>query len=165
LLDEDDIRQIIRLTLMNNPDAGYGEVENDIKDEIRRVLWMSRSVLKLNTARNQLPLGLSDRETAERLGISLKDFHEFLADRHRGMLEEFQEAADRVTPEDNVEFMDLMMKAVEAVKRLPHRERYVVIQHFFEHRLMKDIAYEMAVSPARVSQILSGALDRLRNEL
>ncbi len=54
---------------------------------------------------------------------------------------------------------------VAAVEQLPERERRIVSQHYFHGVKLKDLGIELGVSEARVSQIHSAALGRLRATL
>jgi RNA polymerase sigma factor (sigma-70 family) len=48
---------------------------------------------------------------------------------------------------------------------LTDRERQVLSRVFFRNSAQKDVARDLGVTPARISQILSGALKKLRQEM
>lgn len=52
-----------------------------------------------------------------------------------------------------------------AVSRLPKRERYVVEQHFYRGRDLAELTADLGVGAARVSQLKTRALQRLRRWL
>ncbi|MBI2895209.1 MAG: sigma-70 family RNA polymerase sigma factor [Deltaproteobacteria bacterium] len=54
---------------------------------------------------------------------------------------------------------------VQAVDRLPERERTIVRLHYFEGVRFKDIGQLLGVSEPRISQLHSRALGRLRTQL
>ncbi len=51
----------------------------------------------------------------------------------------------------------------DAIDRLPARERTVIKLGFFEDRSGRDVAKTLGVSEARVSQLRTRALSRLRD--
>jgi RNA polymerase sigma factor for flagellar operon FliA len=54
---------------------------------------------------------------------------------------------------------------VDAVERLPEREREVVRAHYFEQQPFGDIAEKLSLTKGRISQLHKQALTRLKNEL
>jgi RNA polymerase sigma factor for flagellar operon FliA len=52
-----------------------------------------------------------------------------------------------------------------AIARLSPNERQVITLYYYEELMLKDIAQLMQVTPARVSQIHSRALLKIRTEL
>ena len=50
----------------------------------------------------------------------------------------------------------------QALATLPERERYIVTRHFFEDVPMRAIGAELGVTESRISQIVTGAMARLR---
>lgn len=45
---------------------------------------------------------------------------------------------------------------------LPERERYVIEQHFFHQRTMKDIGTDLKVTESRICQMVANALKKMR---
>jgi RNA polymerase sigma factor for flagellar operon FliA len=52
---------------------------------------------------------------------------------------------------------------LEAIEKLPVRERYVVSKHYFQGVKFKDLSVELGVSEPRISQLHSRAMERLRD--
>lgn len=72
---------------------------------------------------------------------------------------------DATDSELQMEKMSDCQTLIEAVDRLPERERTIVRLHYFEGVRFKDIGQLLGVSEPRISQLHSRALGRLRSEL
>ena len=72
---------------------------------------------------------------------------------------------DRQTPEESVEFLELKREIVDAIKKLPQRERDLIEAKFFQDKKLKDLAIEFNISPSRISRIIQSGLNKVRNEL
>jgi len=68
-------------------------------------------------------------------------------------------------PEESLEFVELKAEIVQAIKKLPQRERDLVESKFFKEKKLKDISKEFDISPSRVSRIIQSALNRIKKEL
>jgi RNA polymerase sigma factor FliA len=68
-------------------------------------------------------------------------------------------------PETRLLEADTRDELVDAVERLPERERMIVRSHYFEGALFRDIGISLGVSSSRVSQLHSRALGSLRRDL
>lgn len=68
-------------------------------------------------------------------------------------------------PEALVEAGEWVAAVGRAIKTLRKRERFVILASYVEERRLADIGVELGVSEARVSQIRSEALAKLRRNL
>lgn len=68
-------------------------------------------------------------------------------------------------PEESLEFVELKAEIVEAIKRLPQRERDLIESKFFRDKKLREIATEFDISPSRISRIIQSGLDRIKKEL
>lgn len=68
-------------------------------------------------------------------------------------------------PEESLEFVELKAEIVEAIKKLPQREKELIESKFFKDKKLKDISTEFDISPSRVSRIIQSGLDKIKNEL
>lgn len=68
-------------------------------------------------------------------------------------------------PEESMEFLELKIEIVQAIKKLPQRERALVESKFFKDKKLREISAEFDISPSRVSRIIQSALDRIKKEL
>ena len=84
-------------------------------------------------------------------------------DDHPGSLtERIAEVANDRLPAEALEHAELVGTVRVAVEHLPAPQREVVVRHFFHGELLRDIADELGVTEARVSQIRSEALNAVR---
>ncbi|MBR6098193.1 sigma-70 family RNA polymerase sigma factor [bacterium] len=87
-------------------------------------------------------------------------------------IEEIQEAevptqikAEDQTPDEAVEFIELKSEIVEAIKRLPKRERELIEYKFFREKKLREIAEEFNISQSRISRIIQAGLDKVKKDL
>jgi len=161
-------------------------IQGAILDSLRDLDWSPRPLRKkarqLERAHQKLRAELgrpaTEPEVAIELGMELKELHRLLGDL-RGldlgslqdeMTESGQEreslAAHPERPDQEPysqclqgELRDLLARAVG---ELPPRERQVLSLYYFEELTMKEVGAVLGVGEARVSQIHSSALVRLR---
>ncbi len=68
-------------------------------------------------------------------------------------------------PQRQLEKQEFKKTLMAAIARLSPNERQVITLYYYEELMLKDIAQLMQVTPARVSQIHSRALLKIRTEL
>ena len=78
---------------------------------------------------------------------------------------ELEDETPRANPYALAELAQLRDIVRASVMRLPLREQQLIRGHYFEHREFREIARDMTVTPGRVSQLHSQALERIRNLL
>lgn len=69
------------------------------------------------------------------------------------------------TPEENIEFSELRTEILEAIKKLPPREREFIECKFFQDKKLREIAIEYNISQSRISRIIQTGLDRIKKDL
>lgn len=69
------------------------------------------------------------------------------------------------TPEESMEFVELKAEIVEAIKKLPQREKELIESKFFKNKKLREISLEFDISPSRVSRIIQAGLNRIKKEL
>lgn len=69
------------------------------------------------------------------------------------------------TPEESLEFVELKAEIVEAIKKLPQREKELIESKFFKNKKLREISLEFDISPSRVSRIIQAGLNRIKKEL
>lgn len=153
-------------------------------DEIRRSDWTPRSVHRkareLAAAMREVETATGraarDQEVAEKLGVSLDDYHAAVRDA----------VACKVLSYDDPEWLDGNWEAgsatgdgpaqqderrrfegslAEAIEQLPERERLVLALYYDEELNLREIGAVLGVSESRVCQIHGQALVRLRSRL
>lgn len=152
-------------------------------DEIRRYDWTPRSVHR-NTRRiaeavNQVEArevrAAHDKEVAEALKVELEDYHKMLRDVTSSRVFSVEELggedgnADELLPgqEDDIPdeqcLRDGFREAlVEAISRLPERERLVLSLYYDDELNLREIGEVLGVSESRVCQLHGQCLGRLR---
>ncbi len=162
-------------------------IRGSIIDSIREMDWVPRSLRQKNKElervyfeiENELGHSASDKEVAEKLGITLDEFYKMLNEvtvSSMVSLEEFLEqnyeigvdqpnnrAEDR--PESYIEISELKDILADAINRLPEKEKTVISLYYFEELTLKEISAIMKVSESRISQLHTKAILRLRGKL
>ncbi|WP_016956732.1 RNA polymerase sigma factor FliA [Catenovulum sp. SX2] len=154
-------------------------------DEIRRGDWAPRSVHKNSRMISQAIAEVEketgrdarDAEVAEKLDISLDEYHHILNDVNCGKIigiEDLGVTEDVIGSPDSKNadepFEDMAHGAfqgalVKAIETLPEREALVLSLYYDEELNLKEIGAVLDVSESRVSQIHSQAMHRLKARL
>lgn len=122
-----------------------------------------------------------DEDVAALVGLSLKDYHDLLAeaqlrytlslDRPVGDEADAASLGDLVEDEDGeagfeaVEQDSLKAQLQREIPRLPERQRTILSLYYFENLTLKEIGGLLGVSDARISQILGQVMITLRGRL
>ncbi len=151
-------------------------------DEIRRGDWTPRSVHKnsrlvseaIKNLEAELGRDVTDIEVAEKLDISLNEYHHILNEVSSGKIIGFEDLGvsedilnldeDRAhsDPYQDIE-KDLFRKALtQCISSLPEREALVLSLYYDEELNLREIGQVLDVSESRVSQIHSQAMHRLK---
>ncbi|ALO34297.1 RNA polymerase subunit sigma-70 [Colwellia sp. MT41] len=151
-------------------------------DEIRRGDWTPRSVHKnsrmISEAIKQLEAqrgrDVSDIEVAEKLDISLNDYHHILSEVSTGKIlgiddlgvnEDAIKLADSCRGDDpyhSIEHSAFKKGLAQCISSLPEREALVLSLYYDEELNLREIGQVLDVSESRVSQIHSQAMHRLK---
>jgi RNA polymerase sigma factor (sigma-70 family) len=73
--------------------------------------------------------------------------------------------ANEKTPEESVEFAELKDGILEAIKKLPPREKELIEYKFFKEKKLREIAEEFNISQSRISRIIQSGLDKIKKDL
>jgi RNA polymerase sigma factor FliA len=151
-------------------------------DEIRRGDWTPRSVHKnsrlvseaIKSLEAQLGRDVTDIEVAEKLDISLNEYHHILNEVSSGKIIGISdlgisedvfvvdENSDNANPYQHIE-KDFFKKALtQGISSLPERESLVLSLYYDEELNLREIGQVLDVSESRVSQIHSQAMHRLK---
>ena len=157
-------------------------IRGSMLDEIRRGDWTPRSVHKnsrmVSEAIKQLEAKLgrdvSDIEVAEKLDISLNDYHHILNEVSTGKILgiddlgvsedaiNFGEASHSNDPYQSIEHSAFKKGLSQCIKSLPEREALVLSLYYDEELNLREIGQVLDISESRVSQIHSQAMHRLK---
>lgn len=114
----------------------------------------------------------TDKEVAEALNISLDELQILISQCNAATvipLEEYlktdmPEAMD-ANPADTAEFFEVKDTLARAIDRLPDKERTVISLYYYEELTLKEISLILHLSEARISQLHTKAIFRMRNYL
>ncbi len=160
-------------------------IRGAILDELRGLDFLPRFVrdriARVQAACDDLRARLgrepSDREVAEKVGLSVKKLRAVL--RHVSALSSAKRAGDRlqgdgesqldvlvdprfVDPQDRLHLQDLVRLVYQS---LSEQERFIVYFYFYREMTMKEIGHVLRLSESRVCQILSKLVRRVKRKL
>ncbi|WP_206484713.1 RNA polymerase sigma factor FliA [Thalassotalea sp. G2M2-11] len=179
------------LEAANNFDASKGasfetfagiRIRGAMLDEIRRGDWTPRSVHKnsrmvseaIKSLEAELGRDVTDVEVAEKLDISLNEYHHILNEVSSGKIIGIEdlgvsedivqgiEDGDNDDPYQEIEQIVFKKALSECITTLPEREALVLSLYYDEELNLREIGQVLDVSESRVSQIHSQALHRLK---
>jgi len=75
------------------------------------------------------------------------------------------EAPDTLNPDVMIEKEEIRDYIVEAIKKLPDKEKKVIVLYYYEDLTLKEIGEVLEVTESRVSQLHTKAIMRLRGRL
>ena len=151
-------------------------------DEIRRGDWTPRSVHKnsrmvseaIKSLEGELGRDVTDLEVAEKLEISLTEYHQILNEVSAGKIigiDDLGISEDSIShfedqnssdPYQDIEQVIFKKSLTECISTLPEREALVLSLYYDEELNLREIGQVLDVSESRVSQIHSQALHRLK---
>ena len=193
-VDIDDLMQSGMVGLLEaagNFDPGRGasfetyagiRIRGAMLDDIRKHDWTPRSVHHkyrkvaeaINAIEGETGRAAKSTEIAERLGISVDEYHKILADSSSSRLFSLDETldepslhrtpprSDSATPEQELFDAQFRGQLAEEIQRLPERERLVLSLYYEQELNLKEIGQVLDVTESRVCQIHGQAMVRLR---
>lgn len=157
-----------------------------ILDELRRADPLTRRVRRwtreVELARGELAQSLrrapTEEEVARKLGVGIVEHRAFMERCWRaqvGSLEarlEYDASLHGLVPDSRAadpqsaaEMAELRAKLAEAIEALGEKERVVTTFYFYEGLTLREIGGALGLTEGRISQILHGALAKLREAL
>ncbi|WP_372872631.1 RNA polymerase sigma factor FliA [Shewanella sp.] len=153
-------------------------------DEIRKGDWVPRSVHRnqrrvaqvIDELEQELGRDARDSEIAERLDMSLDEYHHILNDVSVGKIigiEDLGVSQDVLVPDgeqtddiyDDLAGGQFQQALADAIRQLPERDALVLSLYYDEALNLKEIGAILEVSESRVCQIHSQAMLRLKGKL
>jgi len=151
-------------------------------DEMRRGDWTPRSVHKnsrmvseaIKTLESELGRDVTDTEVADKLALSLNEYHHILNDVSSGKIigiddlgiseDAFANDKDITANEPYSQIEQVVFKKAlaECISLLPEKESLVLSLYYDEELNLREIGKVLDVSESRVSQIHSQAMHRLK---
>lgn len=121
---------------------------------------------------NELGRSATDKELAAAMGISVEELQTLINQCNAATiipLEEYlktdvNEAVD-TNPANSTELFELKDTLAKAIERLPEKERTVVSLYYYEELTLKEISLVLHLTEARISQLHTKAILRMRGYL
>lgn len=167
-------------------------IKGAIIDELRALDWVprslrhkSREVEKVYLAlENRLKRVPTDEELAEALGISLEELHDLFSrlsassvialeellsigaggEEQISLIDTIEDTAAK-DPSLVAEHSEMKKTLLEALTRLPERERTIVALYYYKGLTLREIGEILGITESRVSQLHNKALFRLKARL
>ena len=159
-------------------------IRGAIIDNIRELDWVPRSLRQKGKTlektyidlENELGRSPTDKEAAERMGLTIEEFHKFLNDASISTLVSLEEAVEQnndfaddprfedvsASPEKQAEFSEMKDLLAKEIERLSEKEKTVISFYYFDELTLKEISEIMEVSESRISQLHTKAIAKLR---
>jgi len=155
-------------------------IRGSILDSIRAQDWVPATLRQkarqyektLADVENRLGRSATDQEIAEALDITVTELQHLLNKLSTSTIIPLEEFAKTETssnqsfnPSENIEEEEVKETLVKTIDRLPDKERLVVTLYYYEGLTLKEISVIMRLSEARISQIHTKAVFRMRGAL
>ena len=162
-------------------------IRGNIIDKVRSQDFLPRSVRRKirdvkeaqEALKKQFGRTATDTEIANYLGIEKEKVEQILADDttitsiydKKGTAESDIEIIDTIedsknlAPHEQLEEKDVKKELEDALKRLPERERTIMVLYYHENMTLKEIGDAINISESRVSQLHAQAIMKLKNLL
>lgn len=165
-------------------------IRGAIFDELRQIDWIPRSIRQksklLETAyanlEHKLGRAATDEEVATELGIGVKELSQLIlevsgtallslddpcpiSNDDEMSLVDIIEGPVSKTPEVIAEKEEVRRLLIEAIEKLPQREREVIALYYYEELTLKEIGEVLNITESRVSQLHTKIILRLRGYL
>lgn len=121
---------------------------------------------------NKLGRSATDEELAEELGVSLKNLQELESQISVATVIPLDDYLRTDTPGNAVpepveklEKQEMQQTLAAAIEKLPDKEKQVVALYYYEELTLKEISLIMHLSEARISQLHTKAVFRMRGHL
>jgi len=158
-------------------------IRGTILDEMRRLDWVPRAVharhRAYRDAQDQVVRETGREATASdiaaKLSMTAEEFRKFITEtgeimnhdkRRKGEAAEGETvetvAADTPSPEEQLSQNDIKGHLMDAINRLPPRERAVIALYYYEGLKFAEIGSVLRVSESRISQVHAEILAKLR---
>ena len=163
-------------------------IRGAVLDAVRSADWAPRSTRHMARqvdAATQAFAGRSgrtptDAELAGEMGVAETELQELRGRVHRGVVQSLEPRAsdeqssspiDRLfdraesSPDELLEQEELKGYLRAALQHLPERHRIVIVGHYFEQRSFEELADFLGVTPSRVSQLRSDAVQMIKDAI
>lgn len=166
-------------------------IRGAIFDELRSIDWIPRSIRQkakqieqvISDLESKFGRTVEDEEISKELGISMDEFQQILSkvsgtsivslndiwylgdDSDELSILETLEAPDNMNPDVLIEKEEIKEYIIDAIKKLPDKEKKVIVLYYYEDLTLKEIGQVLEVTESRISQLHTKAIMRLRGRL
>jgi RNA polymerase sigma factor for flagellar operon FliA len=158
-------------------------VRGAMLDEVRHADWSPRSLHKkirqvseaMRDIENETGRDAKDYEVAERMGISLDEFHTIMRDSATARVFSIDQAEEdghslnlgsqEKEPLEALQKEGFQQALVGCIAELPEREQLVMSLYYNDELNLKEIGQVLEISESRVCQIHGQALARIRSKM
>lgn len=166
-------------------------IRGAIFDELRSIDWIPRSIRQkakqieqvISDLENKLGRTVEDEEIAKEMGINNSEFQSLMNklsgtsmlslndiwylgdDSDELSILETLEAPSSMNPDVLIEKEEIRDYIIDAIKKLPDKEKKVIVLYYYEDLTLKEIGEVLEVTESRVSQLHTKAIMRLRGRL
>lgn len=155
-------------------------IRGAILDAIRAQDWVPTSIRQkaklyektVGELENELGRSATDEEIAARMEISLEQFYLLVNQLNAATLIPLEDFINTETPSRNlpsptqhIEEQEVKAILAKAIDKLPEKEKIVVALYYYEGMTLKEISLILKLSEARISQLHTKAIFRLRGAL
>ncbi len=127
---------------------------------------------KVYDLESELGRTATDAEIAEALAITTKELNTLVSQFNSSTIIPLEEYLKTDSPEaidadpvETTEFLELKDTLAKAIDKLPEKERLVVSLYYYDELTLKEISLIMHLSEARISQLHTKAIIRMRGYL
>ena len=166
-------------------------IRGSIFDELRSIDWIPRSIRQkakqveetIAMLENKLGHTVDDEDIAKEMNMSVSDLNTLLTkisgtsmislndiwylgdDNDEVSFMETLESPQNLNPDNLIEREEVKAVIVEAIKKLPDKEKKVIVLYYYEDLTLKEIGQVLEVTESRISQLHTKAIMRLRGQL
>ena len=162
-------------------------IRGNIIDKVRSQDFLPRSIRRKirdvkeaqDALKRQYGRAATNTEVADYLGVEKEKIEQLMADdttitsiyEKKGAADGDIEIIDTIedsnslAPHEQLEEKDVKKELEEALKRLPERERTIMVLYYHENMTLKEIGDAINISESRVSQLHAQAIMKLKNLL
>lgn len=156
-------------------------------DELRERDWVPRRVrthsreisVIIQQVEQEKGGEATEADIAERMGVSLREFHQMLADNNSSQMYSMDELQENFADvwenngDDNAALnpineaiqQNLMENIADHIRMIPEREQRILQLYYQQDLNMKEIGLVLGITETRVSQLHSLAIKRLRSRM
>ena len=164
-------------------------IRGSMIDELRDTDWLSRTSRKeqkdieraIHKLEQRFGRSPHEQEISDEMGVSLSDYQDMLTKARGSQLiyledltgrdEDDDDVLDRHVSDEDANPLNILQNQkmrealVEAIKVLPEREQFIMGMYYEQDMNLKEIAEVLKITEARVSQLHSQTVARLRARL